>query len=152
MKAFAAVASRLGRFEVPSETAVEFADRIRQAKGVDPIMGLYATYAYAQAGAFEDVYSVFSYMRDDEFEIPVPFDVVMLALRNGPAALQEAGRRIAPFAPMLSQGWGLLMPGDQMHRPIHQMLRPYLQPSLFTTLDTRGSAIARDAILSGEER
>jgi|GEM_PF-1263136 len=151
MKAFAAVASRIGRFEVESEKASQFADRIRQAKGIDPIMGLYAAYAYAQVGKFDDVYSVFSYMKDDEIELPIPFDVAMLALRYKTTALDEPNVRIAPFAPMLSQGWALLMPGDRMHRPIHQRLRSHLQPSLFTTLDTAGAAIARDAIMTGEE-
>jgi hypothetical protein len=152
MKAFAAVASRVGRFEVESEKASQFADRIRQAKGIDPIMGLYAAYAYAQVGKFDDVYDVFSYMKDDEIELPIPFDVVMLALRFKTTAIDDPNVRIAPFAPMLSQGWTLLMPGDRMHRPIHEKLRSHLQPSLFTTLDTAGAAIARDAIMTGDEK
>jgi hypothetical protein len=152
MKAFAAVAARVGRFEVEFEKASRFADRIRQAKGIDPIMGLYAAYAYAQAGEFDDVYSVFTWMREDEIELPIPFDVAMLALRHRADALEAPDVRIAPFVPMLSQGWALLMPGDRMHRPIHQRLRPHLLPSLFTTLDAEGARIARTALTTGEEK
>jgi hypothetical protein len=139
------VASRNGRFEVDVERAEQFADRIRQGKRIDPTLGLYAAYAYAQAGAFEDVYSVFTYMRMDP-EVPILFDVVMLALRYTPMALAEARANVAPFAPMLSQGWMLLARGDAMFRDLHGLLRPYLVPSLFTTFTSEGVVIARAAV------
>lgn len=150
LKALAAVSARDGRFVVEDASADRLAQRIRQAKGIDPTLGLYATYAYAQIGHYKDVYSVFTYMKDDEIEIPVPFDVVLLATRHEGGAVQEVDRRFAPFAPMLSQGWALLMPGDSLYHPIHQRLRPHLIPSLWTTFDAEGVAIARDAVLSGE--
>ena len=152
MKAFASVASRNGRFEIERGQEVEFAARIRQEKGIDPIMGLYAAYAYAQAGRFEDAYSVFTYMREDEIELPIPFDVAMLALRYRADALSEPFVRVAPFAPMLAQGWSLLLPTDPMSRPIHQTLRPHLIPALFSTLDAEGVALARDYVMKGEKR
>jgi pentatricopeptide repeat protein len=150
MKAFAAVASRKGRFEIEREHAAAFADRIRQDKGIDPTMGLYAAYAYAQAGRFEDAYSVFTYMRQDEIELPIPFDVVMLALRHQPNALAEPFVRVAPFAPMLAQGWSLLLPRDPMHLPVHAALRPHLVPALFTTLTREGVAIASHFAIQGK--
>ena len=138
MKAVAAVAAREGRFEVPVEKASAFAERIRRDKGLDPILGLYAAYAYAQAGRYEDVLSVFDYMRRDV--LPIPFDVVMLAGRlNAKAALAA---RYAPFVPMLTQGWALIAAGDPMFRPIHQTLRPHLIPSLWTTLTAQGADLA----------
>lgn len=136
MKAFAAVASRNGRLEPPAGDAAAFADRIRQDKGLDPTLGLYAAYAYAQAGRYQDAHSVFRYMRDDDPALPVPFDVAMLATRFDPASV--AGRLIGPFAPMLSQGWALLAPGDPMFQPIHQKIREYLVPSLWTTFTSDG--------------
>lgn len=140
MKAFAAVASRNGRLEPPAEDAAGFADRIRHNKGLDPTLGLYAAYAYAQAGRYEDAHSVFRYMRDDDPALPVPFDVAMLATRFDPAC--AAGRLIGPFAPMLSQGWALLAARDPLFQPIHQELRPHLVPSLWTTFTAEGLAIA----------
>lgn len=150
MKAFAAVAARHGRFVVEGERAADFAARIRQDKGLDPVLGLYAAYAYAQAGQYDDVLSVFTYMREDDFETPIPFDVVMLATRYHANEHQAQRARHAPFAPMLSQGWALLAPGDPMFHPIHARLRPHLVPSLWTTLDEAGLEFARMYVRSGE--
>jgi hypothetical protein len=160
MKAFAAVASRNGRFAIEDVEAPKLAKKIRQAKGIDPTMGLYAAYAYAQVGRYEDVYSVYRYMgRDvveipnpfrDEIRAPIPFDVALLATRFRPDVYRDSKARVAPFAPMLSQGWALLMPDDAMHQPIHRKLRRYLVASLWTTLDVKGVRIARGAVRSGQ--
>lgn len=148
MKAFAAVASLNGRFVVEGERAEQFAARIRQLKGLDPTLGLYAAYAYAQVGRHDEAYSVYEYMKKDEIEVPVPFDVGMLASRFKLGVPKEPGARFAPFCPMLAQGWALLSEGDPMYRPIHRELRSNLLPALWTTLDARGIQIARDAILN----
>jgi hypothetical protein len=150
MKAFAAVSARNGQFVVEDEKASVLADRIRQAKGIDPTMGLYAAYAYAQVREYADVYSVFTYMKNDEIELPIPFDLVVLAMQHKADAHLEPDVRIAPFAPMLSQGWALLSPESPLASPIHQRLRPHMIPSLWLTLDPEGVALARDAIRSGE--
>lgn len=146
MKAFAAVAARLGVFEVPQDTATEFADRIRENKSLEPTLGLYAAYAYAQVGRYEDAHSVFRYMGRSGY--PVPFDVAMLAARFDPASAGHAC--VAPFAPMLSQGWALLAPGDPMWRPIHQALRSHLVPSLWMTLTEKGVAVTKQFLRPGE--
>jgi hypothetical protein len=150
MKGFAAVAARNGQFVVTNEDAVTFANRIRQAKGIDPTMGIYAAYAYAQVGQYKDVHSVFSFMQNDDPRIPVPFDVVMLATRSEPNAHAQPFARPAPFGPLLSQGWALLLPGDAMHKPIHEEVRPHLLPSLWTTFDAEGVAIAAAALARGD--
>ena len=147
MRAFAAVAAKYGRFEVPAGTAAEFASRVRVEKALDPTLGVYAAYAYAQAGAYGDVASVFGYMRDDP-DLPVPFDVALLATRYPESADMARRARVAPFAPMLSQGWALLARGDALYDPIHDELRPHLVPSLWTTLDRAGVDVARNAIRS----
>jgi hypothetical protein len=79
--------------------------------------------------------------------VPVPFDVVMLAARYKPA--NAARPDYAPFAPLLSQGWALLSPGDPMFRPIHQELRPHLVPSLWTTLAQEGAELATRFLRAG---
>ncbi len=150
MRAYAAVASRHGSFLVEGESAEAFADRIRQGKNIDPVLGLYAAYAYAQMGAYRDVYSIFTYMRADENQLPVPFDVAMLASRYRPDLLSDSSTRIAPFAPMLGQGWALLLPGDPMHTPLHKALRPHLIPALWTTLAPAGVDMVFDE-LSGNQ-
>jgi hypothetical protein len=148
MKAFAAVAARQGKFVIEDEKAHQLADRIRQGKGIDPTLGLFAAYAYAQVGEYDDVYSVFKYMRDDE--LPVPFDVALLATRYDGNKGRADQTRYAPFAPMLSQGWALLMPGDPLYQPIHGRIRSHLIPSLWTTIAKSGLAMVRDSILSKE--
>jgi hypothetical protein len=150
MKAFAAVATRNGRFEVAEEQAWQFAERIRQDKAIDPIMGLYAAYAYAQVGRYDEVLSVLQFMRNDDAHLAVPFDVAMLALRAEGGMRDALSTRVSPFAPMLSQGWALLMPGDAMHAPIHQRLRPHLLPAVFTTFDAAGVGLIDAALRTGE--
>ncbi len=140
MKAFAAVASRNGRLEPPIENAATFADRIRQNKGLDPTLGIYAAYAYAQVGRYQDAHSIFVCMRNDAPVLAVPFDVAMLATRFDPDAAKD--RLIGPFAPMLSQGWALLAARDPLFMSIHRTLRAHLVPSLWTTLTAEGVAIA----------
>ena len=148
MRAFAAVAARNGSFTVENESVSSFASRIRQGKAIDPSLGLYAAYAYAQIGAYGDVSSVYHYMQGDP-DLPVPFDVAMLASRWRENEFHVERSRFAPFAPMLSQGWALLADGDPMFRPIHARLRPHLLPSLWTTLDEQGALEVSDHIRSG---
>ena len=148
LKAFAAVASRNGRFVVENENAHDFAYRIRQEKGIDPTMGVYAAYAYAQIGKFADVYSVYTYMLNEEYEIPIPFDVGLLATQFKPNLMQDQRARFAPFLPMLAQGWAYLSESHPMYDPIQGELRPHLIPSLWTTLSPKGVEIAAAAIKS----
>jgi hypothetical protein len=50
---------------------------------------------------------------------------------------------------LLSQGCALLAHGDRMYRPIHERLRPHLVPSLWSTLNEEGAAIARRFVQAG---
>ncbi len=152
MKAFAAVASRNGNFTIDTDNAYELARRIRQLKGIDPIMGLYATYSYAQIGKYEEVYSVFRFMYNDDY-IPLLFDVVMLARKSlryhqWHKMYKGTEKHFAPSMPMLSQGWALLNSGDPMHNPVHELLRPHLIPSLWTTFTQEGVSIASNALFN----
>lgn len=149
MTALAAVAARHGRFVVEGMNAGELANRIRQGKGIDPTLGIFAAYAYAQVGKYKDVNSVFTYMRHDEIEIPVPFDVVMLATRYKNNEAHAEQERYAPFCPMLAQGWALLMEGDPLYRPVHKEIRQHLLPSLWTTVSKAGVDIIRTHISTG---
>jgi hypothetical protein len=149
MRAYATVASRNGSFFVTGEPADAFAARVRQDKGLDPVLGIYAAYAYLQAGARTDVVSVYRYMADDPSR-PVPFDVTMLAARCGSEEARHATARYAPFAPMLTQGFALLVDTpDPLFAPIHATLRPHLVPSLWTTLDEEGAFAALDYVRRG---
>lgn len=151
MKAKAAVASRQGQFIVELMYAEELANQIRKYKSIDPTMGLYAAYSYAQVGLHNKVSEVLYYM-EQEWNQPVPFDVGMLDLRNKPGYHQNQNLRFAPFAPVLSQGWSLLMPDHPLFRPIHGVLRAHLVPSLWATYTAEGVEIIREALLTKQER
>ncbi|PAP74953.1 caspase family protein [Rubrivirga marina] len=147
LKAVTAAAARQGRFLAEGEDAAQFASRVRQLKGIDPTMGLYAAYGYAQAGRLDRALDVFRYMEADE--PPVPFDVLLLAVRGGLDLASVSLDHVAPFAPMLAQGWSHLSPGDPLHRPVHEALRPHVIPALWTTLAPEGVEIARAALTAG---
>jgi hypothetical protein len=135
-RAYIAVAARSGRFQLHAQHAVDDAETLRHFKRLDPTLGLYAAYAYAQAGAIEQVESVLTYMQQDLDA--VPFDVPLLAQKS-----LEGGIRHVPFAPMLTQGWSFLDPAVvQMDGAVGRACS-YLVPSLWTTLEPAGvSALA----------
>jgi len=86
-------------------------------------------------------------MRDDQNEVPVPFDVVMLASRYQDNRSQAERAKFAPFCPMLSQGWALLAEGDVLFKMIHHEVRRHLIPALWTTLNNDGVGLIRNAVL-----
>jgi len=149
LKALTAVATRDGRLVFDDVDANQLAGRIRQAKGIDPTMGLYAAYAYAQVGKYDQALSVYRYMKDDEQQLPLLFDVVMLASRQAPQIVEMSRARIAPLAPLLGTGWSLLLPGDALYLDVHGELRQHLLPSLWTTYDAEGTYIARRLLKEG---
>ncbi|GAA3969629.1 caspase family protein [Hymenobacter antarcticus] len=137
-KAAIAVASRYGEFFPNRNEAEKMARELRLMKLFDPTLGLYAAYAYAQAGNYKQVRDVLSYMQQSD--LPVPFDVLMLARRHRiPDGVFVNGlERYAPFAPLLSQGWALLQPGNPLHKPYHEQLRHHVIPALWTTYAPSG--------------
>ena len=84
----------------------------------------------------DGVQSVFEWMRNDP-QVPVPFDVAMLANRLSPPG--QPGTRIAGIMPMLTQGWALLHEGLPVAPWLAQANR-YTQPALWTTLSAEGVA------------
>jgi hypothetical protein len=149
MRAFAAVASRHGQFVVTGERAEKLANELRSMKYLDPTLGVYAAYAYAQAGIFEQTLSIFQYMVQDS--VAIPFDVAMLAARVDPL-VPAAASRFAPFCPMLTQGWSLLDERNPLHTDLHRQLASHLRPSLWTSLDEGGAALVREAFDKGDIR
>lgn len=84
--------------------AAAFAGRARMEKAIDPSLGLYAAYAYSQAGNQAEIESVKKYMQIDLGACL--FDVALLA--KGMRTPEEGGPRLVPLCPMLTQGWNLL--------------------------------------------
>ena len=166
-RAFAAAAATNGSFRFENRDYARKAARyMRVLKALDPTLGLYATYAYAQAGEYDSVHNVLKYMTE-EID-PIFFDVMYLNAmaaqhseeRKGFIELIEIGRipwafyknKIAPFCPMLTQGWVLMNETDKdtiLPVPVRQAGR-YLIPGLWTTFTPEGVKILSSAFNSGE--
>jgi len=146
-RAFAAAAARQGLFRLERADLGDAARYLRMLKAVDPVLGIYAAYAYAQAGDYDGVKSVFRYMEGD-WE-PVPFDVALLAHKDGP---WPEAFRYPPGMPMLTQGWALTGNMEiSMQSPVLEA-RKHLIPSLWTTFAPQGAEILDDAVAKGELR
>jgi hypothetical protein len=154
LRASVGAAARLGVFRIEGPTDLrrktgrELAGRIRMLKGIDPTLGIYAAYAYADAGLLGDVRSVRGYMKNDLGGIDL-FDVLML---TGEMSGKPPGnaRGPYPFCPMLSQGWELLRVRDVRLPQRIAALREHLRPSLWTTIDSEGMQTVEDVLRAGQ--
>lgn len=147
-RAFVAVAARHGSFRFDSKAAVYTAMYLRRLKQIDPTLGLYAAYAYAQAGDDEGVLSVHDYMSHEPQ--PVLFDVAMLALQRSDDIAPNLD--FTPWMPMLTQGWMLLGKfSDAMPEPLRKA-RQYLLPALWTTFAPEGVEILVKASFGGRRQ
>ena len=153
LHAAVATAARFGvfRIEGPKETrrraAEQLAGDIRVYKRIDPTLGIYAAYAYADAGLVDQVISVSRYMHGD-----LGTDLFDVAMLSGALS----GRRLddpdgpVPFCPMLSQGWSLLRVKD-VHLPQNiDDARDHVRAGLWTTFDREGMQIVEYALRSGQ--
>ncbi len=151
LHAVVATAARYGVFRIEGNeetgrvAAGQLADRIRVAKGVDPTLGIYAAYAYADAGLSAEVRSVRNIMQSDlHFDLQ---DIAMLAgsLSSG----RWPGGDVVPFCPMLTRGWGQLRVRDvSLHSSVAQA-RDHLRPSLWTTFDPGGMPLVIAPLRAG---
>lgn len=139
--------ARQGMFRVERGSAARNVKYIRAMKTLDPTLGLYAAYAYQQIGDMKGVESVFEYMSQER--VPVPFDVAMIAERIEVRALAYAGvdqahdplpnkLQVAPFCPMLTQGWALMDLNEMPRSDLLKEMRQHLLPGLWLTLNQAG--------------
>jgi hypothetical protein len=154
LHATVAASARFGVFRISGEAedrtrqAAQLADSIRILKGIDPTLGIYAAYAYTDAGLIDRVRSVRQYMRGD-LDADV-FDVAMLA---GELSKRDAGSPIvAPLCPMLSQGWSLLRARGVTLPKELEAARDNLRGALWTTFEPEGAAAVGAALRSGRFR
>lgn len=142
-RAVAAVAARRGLLRVDDKRAASFAHYVRQLKGLDPTLGIYAAYAYSQIGEIGQIEGIYDWLFRHE-RIPVPFDIALLAEKfEHPDAL---GQQYCPGMPMLTQGWSLLH--DQLFLPEWLLqARRFTLPSLWTTFSVEGYAFVKQALI-----
>jgi hypothetical protein len=150
LHATVASAARFGVFRIEGEPenknqkASQLADSIRVLKGIDPTLGLYAAYAYAEADLLNQVRSVQEYIHSDlgmDF-----FDILMLSGALSGAFGADDRNRPFPLCPMLSQGWELLrVKNVQLPKEI-EIAHNHLRPALWTTFDPEGLEIVTNAL------
>lgn len=146
LRAAAAAAVRHGVFRLDDrQKAADLAARIRIGKGIDPTLGIYAAYAYAEADRRDDVDSVSQYMAADLDT--VPFDVALLARTITQPPPYE---HIVPFCPMLTQGWNLLRAHRIELPAVLKDAQDELEPALWTTFKPARMQMIIDAIKQGE--
>ncbi|KQY83431.1 hypothetical protein ASD35_24625 [Pelomonas sp. Root1444] len=117
-------------------------------KGIDPTLGLYAAYAYFDAGLPGQLRSVNDAMRSNLSGIKL-FDTAMLA---GELQGRDAGQDTLPFVPMLSQGWSLLrVKGVRVSEELAAM-RDNMRNALWLTLRREGVEFAARAMSSDQIR
>jgi hypothetical protein len=144
-RAFLAVATRSGSFRIDTNPqSLDAAYFLRELKGIDPIFGLYAAYAYAQAGNFEGVESVYTFM--SYMPEPVLFDVTLLAGK----LFNRQNHTLSPFCPMLTQGWALLTPYEKKLPAVVRNASRSLVPGLWTTFEPEAVKKLWKAIEKGD--
>jgi hypothetical protein len=152
LHALVGAAAKFGAFRIEGDensraTAAErLASQIRVMKGVDPTLGIYAAYAYADANLIDQVQSVRAFMKSDlNGDL---FDVALLA-----NAL--SGKRVenvyepTPCCPMLTQGWQLLRVKNVSLPKAIEEARYDLRDALWTTFGPRGMGLVIGYIQQG---
>lgn len=145
-RAVIAAKSKSGIFKI-SENVDELsqtASYLRTHKNLDPSLGLYAAYAYIQAGKFEDVQSIYDYMSKEPE--PVLFDVAMLNELSEPEPDKRVLANAAPFCPMLNQGWSYLTVNPDFFDPFLIEISKYREDGLWTTFRADISAKIKEKL------
>lgn len=139
-------AARLGTLRFQGSDAAALARQMQMAKNADPFMAVYAAYAYHQLGLGEWMREMYDFQYADlGFRL---FDLALLTRSLYGKAVSEE-RDLFPRFPLLSQGWTLLSANRvKLPAPL-ATLRDQLVPSIWTLLNQKGIAIARNAIQSG---
>ena len=127
--AAAAVAGNHFRFG-NAERATQMATVLRDVKAVDPMLGLFAAYAYLEADSDDQIRSVQQYMLNDlNAQL---FDVAMLAKQRSSPTLSHH-IPVVPYCPILTQGWNYIRSRSIDLPPVLAEAQDALLPGPFTT-------------------
>lgn len=151
LRGIAAAAMSTGAFRLEGDDALQVAQRMQLAKGVDPALGLYAAYAYHDQQRRDLIRQTADFMAGD-LGAPL-FDVALLARRLDQKKVGAAGTPavLGPL-PLLSQGWALLRAFEVTLPPALAGLAGHRLPSQWTLFDPKGVERLRHAITQGALR
>jgi hypothetical protein len=140
-----ASATRAGVFRLERGDALSLARRLQYAKGVDPSLAVYASYAYNDLHRDDRLSEMNTYMRDDLGASL--FDVAMMAR----AIERNNEHPTLGFAPLLAQGWAYL-DSRAIRLPLGlEALPRMLTGSVWTMFDAHGVDQLRNTIFKGAQ-
>ncbi len=139
LRALVAGLTRNGVFHLDKEIAKVFGERIVQGKKSDPTLGIYAAYAFSEAGLTDRILFVKQCMEAGIYD-------VALLLREAKA---DNYTRLLPFCPMLSQGWALLRALGGELPPAVRDASAHRRASLWTTFRPEGTNLLFEAARNG---
>lgn len=145
LRRLATQASRGGNFRVETRAEAErLAGKLRANGRIDPTLGLLAAYAFSASGHL-------SLLKDLRDRLTADtggtfYDVALLA---GDCPDGARDRNVAPFMPMLRQGWPLLRGRRGVIPEAAERASEHLLDGLWTTFDARGMDILRQAADNG---
>ncbi|TAK46582.1 MAG: caspase family protein [Betaproteobacteria bacterium] len=152
--AVVATTARFGVFRIEGATkgiretkAKQLVDKIQILNRIDPTLGLYAAYAFADADLTDQVDWMRARMHGD-LQTTL-FDVAMLSGRFSVRRSNDFDVGVVPFCPMLTQGWGLLRVRGVRLPPIVNEARYHIRAALWTTFDSNGMDILINAFGKG---
>lgn len=149
LRAVAASSSRYGRFELEREEAGAVVRRMQLAKGVDPTLAVYAAYAYHDLQYIKQIQDMSDYLNND---VGIwLFDLELLGRRLIDASVSRA-HHLAPFLPLLSQGWALLRAHRVTLHPALRGIETTMRDSVWSVYRSDGLARIWDALASGGVR
>jgi hypothetical protein len=149
LRAVAATASQHGRFRLEGPDAIEIAQKMQYAKGIDPTLAVYAAYAYHDLQAIERIDEMSGYLRGDLGAIF--FDLALLGRKLINRAIGPDDG-IVPFVPLLSQGWALLGAHRIRLHPALWGIERTMRDSLWSLFDLAGVQQLQHAMRAGDVR
>jgi hypothetical protein len=135
-----------GDRESRTRSADDFLNKIRISNGIDPTLGLYATYALLEAGLIMNARVVHDIILRD-----LSADLFDLALVSDSLSGTRSGEvpGLVPFCPMLARGWELLRVKD-VRLPVEiERAKEHLRSAFWTTFDPDGMELVMSALRNG---
>jgi hypothetical protein len=135
LRAIAAASSEHGRFRLNAKDAEAIARRMQSAKGLDLTLSIYAAYSFRDLQLFDRLRLMADFQRDD---IGVAlFDVALLSRKIFGKSISR-NVNVVPFAPMLTQGWGLLGANRVNLHPKLEDIDQTIMDSLWSLFNAEG--------------
>jgi hypothetical protein len=150
LHAVASASTRSGAFRLEGEHALAVANTLKDARGRDPALAIYAAYAYDDFKRRDLIHETSECVRNRLSGAQL-FDIALLAGElDGKSVGGDSA--LLSFVPLLAQGWALLgarrvrLPGSLAD------IQATLMPSVWTMFDQRGTERIRAAMQQGEVR